>query len=144
MENAIAEASVWPRPARIAATALAVAGSVGLLIVAARGPEPRYYKHVYEVTASPETWRGRHLLIHGRVVPGSIEQARGTQRYRFKIESCAPEPPAILNVVYSGEVPDAFRSGAQVVVTGQLTRDDVLDVVPDGIMAKCPSKFSVD
>ncbi|MES1204871.1 MAG: OmpA family protein, partial [Pseudomonadota bacterium] len=32
-------------------------------------------------------------------------------------------------------------SGAEVVAKGSLGSDNVLQVVPDGIMAKCPSKY---
>jgi len=42
-----------------------------------------------------------------------------------------------------GEVPDAFRGGAEVVIKGSLTDDDVLEVAPDGITAKCPGKYAV-
>ena len=38
-------------------------------------------------------------------------------------------------------MPDTFKSGAEVVAKGTLTPDDRLDVVADGIMAKCPSKY---
>jgi cytochrome c-type biogenesis protein CcmE len=141
MENAIAEASIRPRHIRIVATTLAIAGSVGLLMVISRGPEPEYYKQVHEITARPQDWSGRHLVVHGWVVPGSIERARGTQHYRFRIESPSPSSPGTLNVVYSGEVPDTFCSSAEVILKGTLTRDGILDVVPDGIMTACASKY---
>ena len=41
-------------------------------------------------------------------------------------------------------MPDTFKSGAEVVAKGTLTADNRLDVVPDGIMAKCPSKYDAD
>ena len=42
---------------------------------------------------------------------------------------------------YSGLVPDTFKSSAEVVASGKLGEGDVLQVIPDGIMAKCPSKY---
>ena len=42
---------------------------------------------------------------------------------------------------YRGLVPDTFKSGAEVVATGKIAADGTLAVVPDGIMAKCPSKY---
>jgi cytochrome c-type biogenesis protein CcmE len=62
-------------------------------------------------------------------------------QYRFKIESRPPRAPAVITAVYSGIVPDTFKSGAEVVAKGSLGPDNVLAVVPDGIMAKCPSKY---
>ncbi len=41
-------------------------------------------------------------------------------------------------------MPDTFKSGAEVVAKGTLTGDNQLAVVPDGIMAKCPSKYEAD
>ena len=74
----------------------------------------------------------------------SIEQAKGTLLYRFKIESRAPRPPAVIAATYNGLVPDTFKDGAEVVAKGTLTADNQLHVVPDGIMAKCPSKYDAD
>jgi len=47
----------------------------------------------------------------------------------------------VITANYSGLVPDTFKSGAEVVATGKLGEGDALQVVPDGIMAKCPSKY---
>jgi cytochrome c-type biogenesis protein CcmE len=103
-----------------------------------------YYKHVDEVLANLADSRGKRLQVHGHVVDGSIEQARGTLQYRFKIESREPRPHAVIAASYSGIVPDTFKSGAEVVATGTLTADDKLNVAPDGIMAKCPSKYKAE
>ena len=129
---------------KIVATVLVVTGAVTFLLTASMKPNAEYYKHVYEVMGKPDAWRGKHLKVEGRVVDGSIEQAKGTLQYRFKIQSGPKEPPAIMDVSYTGLVPDTFKSGAQVVATGMLTADNKLDVVPDGIMAKCPSKYEAD
>ena len=40
---------------------------------------------------------------------------------------------------YTGLVPDTFKDGAEVVAKGTLTPENGLNVIPDGIMAKCPS-----
>ena len=40
-------------------------------------------------------------------------------------------------------MPDTFKSGAEVVAKGSLGPDNVLAVVPAGIMAKCPSKYEM-
>ena len=45
---------------------------------------------------------------------------------------------------YEGLVPDTFKSGAEVIVRGTLTADNQVAVIPDGIMAKCPSKYNAD
>src|SRR4029453_4133498 len=98
------------------------------------------YKHVDEVMSATNQWRGKRLQVHGHVVDGSIEQAKGTLEYRFKIESKAPRDAAVVQAHYTGLVPDTFKSGAEVVARGKLTADNRLEVQADGIMAKCPSK----
>jgi cytochrome c-type biogenesis protein CcmE len=129
---------------KIVASVVVVTGAVAFLLTASMKPGMEYYKHVDEVMASADAWRGKRLQVHGNVVDGSIEQAKGTLLYRFKIESRAPRPHAVIDATYSGLVPDTFKSGAEVVAKGTLTPDNKLDVVPDGIMAKCPSKYDAD
>jgi cytochrome c-type biogenesis protein CcmE len=104
-------------------------------------PEVQYYKYVDEVKADLEAWRGKRLKVHGRVVPGSIRRAiprtGGAPSYWFAMRSCDPRPPAVLGASYSGEVPDLFRSDAEVVVDATVTPDGTLLVSPAGIMTKC-------
>lgn len=129
---------------KIVATVIGIGGAVALLLTASISKGAEYYKHVDEVMSSIDNWRGKRLQVHGHVVDGSIEQAKGTLLYRFKIESRAPRAPAVITATYTGLVPDTFKSGAEVVAKGSLTADNQLDVVPDGIMAKCPSKYNAD
>ena len=129
---------------KIVATVIGIGGAVALLLTASISKGAEYYKHVDEVMSSIDNWRGKRLQVHGHVVDGSIEQAKGTLLYRFKIESRPPRPPSVITATYTGLVPDTFKSGAEVVAKGSLTADNQLDVVPDGIMAKCPSKYNAD
>ncbi|MEO5770360.1 MAG: cytochrome c maturation protein CcmE [Polyangia bacterium] len=135
-----------PTPARGAAwkivlSVVVVTGAVGFLLSRSMKEGAEYYKHVDEVMAAPDTLRAKRLQVHGHVVNDSIEQAKGTLQYRFKIESKAPRAPAVISANYTGLVPDTFKSGAEVVAKGTIGADNVLQVVPDGIMAKCPSKY---
>ena len=129
---------------KIVATVIAVLVPVGFVLRASMKEGAEYYKHVDEVMANVGQWHGKKLQVHGHVVDGSIEQAKGTLLYRFKIESRDPRPSAMITARYNGLVPDTFKSGAEVVAKGTLTADNELDVVPDGIMAKCPSKYDAD
>jgi cytochrome c-type biogenesis protein CcmE len=129
---------------KIVATVVVGAAAVAVLLKSSMKEGAEYYKHVDEVTSNVEAWRGKKLQVHGNVVDGSIEQAKGTLLYRFKIESRPPRPPAIMTATYNGLVPDTFKSGAEVVAKGTLTADNQLAVIPDGIMAKCPSKYDAD
>jgi cytochrome c-type biogenesis protein CcmE len=129
---------------KIVASVVAITGAVAYMLTASMKEGAEYYKHVDEVMAKTDAWRGKRLQVHGHVVDGSIEQAKGTLLYRFKIESRKPRPYAVITATYTGLVPDTFKSGAEVVAKGTLTADNQLNVVPDGIMAKCPSKYEAD
>jgi cytochrome c-type biogenesis protein CcmE len=129
---------------KIVATVVAVLVPVGFVLKASMKEGAEYYKHVDEVMANVGEWHGKKLQVHGHVVDGSIEQAKGTLLYRFKIESRPPRAPALITATYNGLVPDTFKGGAEVVAKGMLTPDNQLAVVPDGIMAKCPSKYEAD
>jgi len=127
---------------KIVASVVIVTGAVAFLLSRSMKEGAEYYKHVDEVMANIGSLRGKRLQVHGNVVDGSIEQAKGTLQYRFQIESLPPRPHALMTATYTGLVPDTFKSGAEVVAKGTLTPDNQLTVVPDGIMAKCPSKYN--
>jgi cytochrome c-type biogenesis protein CcmE len=95
-----------------------------------------YYKHVEEVSAQPDAWYGKKLQLHGYVVPDSILRKRDSLDYRFQVQSKG----AIIPASYSGIVPDTFKDEAEVVLKGTLTPQG-FTVEPNGVMAKCPSKY---
>src|SRR6185503_17834844 len=132
---ALSRGAAW----KIVVSVVVVTSAVGFLLTRSMKEGAEYYKHVDEVMAAPDALRAKRLQVHGHVVNGSIEQAKGTLQYRFKIESRAPRAPAVIGATYTGLVPDTFKSGAEVVAKGTIGPDNVLQIVPEGIMAKCPS-----
>jgi cytochrome c-type biogenesis protein CcmE len=95
-----------------------------------------YYKHVEEVSAQPNAWYGKKLQLHGYVVPDSILRKRDSLDYRFQVQSKG----AVIPASYTGIVPDTFKDEAEVVLKGTLTPHG-FTVEPNGVMAKCPSKY---
>lgn len=95
-----------------------------------------YYKHVDQVVANPGAWEGKRLQLHGFVVRDSILRKRDSLEYRFQIQNKGKVLPAS----YTGIVPDTFSDDAEVVLKGTLQPDGFL-VAPNGVMAKCPSKY---
>lgn len=130
-----------PRRWKVVASWLTVGSALGFLALVSLAPQRSYYKHPDEVLARPAFWRGKHLLVHGTVTCGSLEQVPGTHHYRFRIESQPPRPTAQLRSDYFGLLPDRFQPGVDVVLQATLTDGDTLEVVPDGIMTRCPSKY---
>lgn len=99
-----------------------------------------YYKHVDEVTATRDQWQGKRLQLHGHVVTNSILVKPDTLEYRFRVQNNGQ----VMEARYTGVVPDTFRDRpgeeAEVVLKGHVTSNG-FDVEPNGIMAKCPSKY---
>jgi cytochrome c-type biogenesis protein CcmE len=122
---------------RIGLTVFVLAASFGGLMWFSLREDTEYYKHVEEVMVSPQQWEGRPLQLHGYVVPGSITRARtDSLEWRFKVQNKGSS----VNASYHGVVPDTFKDDAEVVLRGKLTPDG-FNVMPNGVMAKCPSKY---
>jgi cytochrome c-type biogenesis protein CcmE len=122
--------------AKIAVTAVVLASAFGGLMWYSLQQDMQYYKHVDEVMASPAQWQGKALQLHGFVVPGSIFRAKNTLDWKFKVESKG----SVVDAAYHGVVPDTFKDESEVVLKGRLTPNG-FQVAPDGVMAKCPSKY---
>jgi cytochrome c-type biogenesis protein CcmE len=99
-----------------------------------------YYKHVDEVLVNPSQWEGKNLQLHGYVVRDSILRKRDSLDYRFKVTAKVGDDTRVVSAHYTGIVPDTFSDDAEVVLKGKLERDG-FHVAPNGVMAKCPSKY---
>jgi cytochrome c-type biogenesis protein CcmE len=117
-------------------TTLVLALAFGGLLYSTLREGAEYYKHVDEVMTNPEAWQGKKLQLHGYVVPKSIMRKRNSLEYRFDVQSNGK----VVRASYTGIVPDTFTDEAEVVLKGTLTPEG-FHVVPDGVMAKCPSKY---
>ena len=59
-----------------------------------------------------------------------------TLDYWFQVQSNGQ----IVSATYTGVVPDTFKSDSEVVLKGTLSSEG-FTVQPNGVMAKCPSKY---
>lgn len=114
-------------------TVVLTAAFVGLMWVT-MADGTAYYMHVDEVMVEPEAWHGKRLQVHGYAENIGVRQK--TMDYRFDITNNGH----VVHAEYTGIVPDTFQTDAEVVVSGRL-EGDTLFVEPNGIMAKCPSKY---
>ena len=121
---------------RIALTAAAILLALGGLMYTTLSEGTEYYKHVDEVMVEPEAWYGKKLQLHGHVVDGSIERRPNSLDYRFQVQANGQ----VVRATYTGVVPDTFRDGSEVVIKGELSEAG-FSVSPNGVMAKCPSKY---
>jgi cytochrome c-type biogenesis protein CcmE len=125
---------------KIALTVVVLAVSLAGLLRATLKEGTEYYKHVEEVLVDPGAWQGKNLQLHGYVVRDSILRKRDSLEYRFKVTAKVGDDTRVIAASYVGIVPDTFSDDAEVVLKGKLERD-VFRVAPNGVMAKCPSKY---
>ena len=70
------------------------------------------------------------------MVTGSIRHEGRALRFRVRDRNGTTSVP----VLYSGAVPDPFRDGREVIVSGTM-RDGTFVGERDSLVTKCPSKF---
>jgi cytochrome c-type biogenesis protein CcmE len=86
------------------------------------------------LNASP----GHSYDLTGKVVPGSVRHAGETIRFRVADRG---DPSASIPVTYSGTIPDPFRAGREIVLTGSVQNGTFVGQ-RDTLITKCPSKFT--
>ena len=80
---------------------------------------------------------GRSYQVTGKVVAGSVAHAGDELRFRIRDRDGTASVP----VRYSGAVPDPFREGREVIVSGRLEKGTFV-AERDSLVTKCPSKFT--
>ena len=80
---------------------------------------------------------GRSYEVTGKVVNGSVSHAGSVLRFRIRDRDGTGSVP----VRYTGEVPDPFRDGREVIVSGRLENGTFVGE-RDSLVTKCPSKFT--
>jgi len=90
-----------------------------------------------DVLASAEP--GRSYELTGKVAKDSVQ--REGDRLKFEIRD--RDGSASVPVVYEGVVPDPFREGREVIVSGEL-KNGTFVAERDSLVTKCPSKFTED
>ena len=128
---------------KLGSSLLAFGGAAGALLWWSLQAGATYYLFVDEAVARTQAMRmcRAPVRVHGCVVTGSLEQRRGTDDFRFELKNRYGRPPAVIRARYTGSLPDAFRTGAEIIASGTLAADGGLDVIPEGIWVKCPSKY---
>jgi cytochrome c-type biogenesis protein CcmE len=119
---------------KVGLTGLVLAVAFGTLMFSTLGEATEYYKMVDEVMVQPEPWYGKKLQLHG--FAKEVSRKPNSLEYRFTVAGGHHSVVA----TYRGVVPDTFKNDAEVVLKGVLTADG-FTVAPNGVMAKCPSKY---
>jgi cytochrome c-type biogenesis protein CcmE len=78
--------------------------------------------------------------VYGNVVAGSVEHEGADLNFEIADRD---DPSKSVPVEYTGQVPDPFREGREVIVEGELV-DGTLVAEKDSLITKCPSKFQAE
>jgi cytochrome c-type biogenesis protein CcmE len=92
-----------------------------------------------EASKPSEVKPGQSVELTGKVVDGSIEKRGEGLRFRIRDRDGTESVP----VEYAGVVPDPFREGREVIVSGELENGTFV-AERDSLVTKCPSKFTKD
>jgi cytochrome c-type biogenesis protein CcmE len=92
-----------------------------------------------EAASPSELVEGKSYDVTGKVVHDSISRQGDELRFRIRDRDGTESVP----VVYTGVVPDPFREGREVIVSGELSRGTLV-AERDSLVTKCPSKFTED
>jgi cytochrome c-type biogenesis protein CcmE len=107
----------------------------GIVLATTLPKSMQYYVTVDELMAAKSKYVGKQLKVAGKVAAGSVEKVDQKLRIRFRVEN--GEKSVWVN--YRGAVPDTFRDGSDVVVTGTFEPTD--EVAATELLAKCASKY---
>ena len=90
----------------------------------------------------PSQLHGRtdKVQLAGKVV-GPVKGDAHAAGLRFALRDVQGDRSSAVPVIYTGSVPDLFRSGRDIVVNGRL-RNGVFVAEPGSLITKCPSKYS--
>ena len=119
---------------KIVMTCVVLTAALGGLMYTTLAEGTEYYIHVDEVMQNPAAWQGKKLQLHGFVA--DLRQRPNTLDYKFDVQYNGK----VIVARYTGVVPDTFKNASEVVLKGQL-HPDGFAVEPNGVMAKCPSKY---
>jgi cytochrome c-type biogenesis protein CcmE len=92
-----------------------------------------------EASKPSEIKPGRSYELTGKVVAGSVRHVGDDLRFRVRDRDGTASVP----VSYAGVVPDPFRAGREVIVSGRLEHGTFVGE-RDSLVTKCPSKFTKD
>jgi cytochrome c-type biogenesis protein CcmE len=120
----------------VVAICLAVGLAGWLGFTSLKGNQERY--------ASPgQLSAGGTYRLNGTVAPGAPSdasaRAQSPDGLRFRVLGKGDSSQSV-EVVYRGSVPDTFRAGREIVVTGRL-EDGVFQARRNSMVTLCPSKF---
>jgi cytochrome c-type biogenesis protein CcmE len=118
----------------LVATAVIVAVFIVAVVVLMQ-KQGAYYRQVSQIVTGQ--YDGKNVQVGGKVLGGTIK--RDSAGVHFVIQDLTGKQDTV-HVVYSGQMPNTFEAGVDVVVTGKYASNGAL-ITADQLQTKCPSKY---
>lgn len=115
----------------IATGVIVVAFVVGVVFLVQK--QGAYYRQVSDLATGQ--YDGKNVKVGGRVIDGTIN--RDDSGVHFEIQDLTGKTDTV-KVTYSGQMPNTFESGVDVVVIGTYASNVI---TADQLQTKCPSKY---
>ena len=84
---------------------------------------------------------GQHFEMNATVVPGTIKHDGQTMTFEVEDRAGATQT---MPVTYTGSVPDPFKGGREIILSGQRESNGTFIGEPESLITKCPSKFTTN
>jgi cytochrome c-type biogenesis protein CcmE len=122
--------------------ALTIAGVMcGMLLYFSIGGALQTYVSPAELIKSPSGQVYRlDAIVSQQTLSNPQDQADSARGFRFWVQDKANAASRV-EVAYTGAVPDAFKVGREIVVTGKRTGTTFV-AARNSMITKCPSKFA--
>jgi len=119
---------------------LFIIAGLGFLIFRGISDTGVYYMTVGELIKKADSLKDESVRISGDVVAGTINYNQRDLILSFAI-SDTENPAKVINALYNGAAPDAFKEDVEVVLQGIYDTEKKLFTAKE-LLAKCPSKYS--
>lgn len=121
----------------IGVTAIILIAIVAIVLIT--GNKTGAYTATVATVSKDTSLVGKRVKVSGTVVAGSWDKQSAPMRFTVRDEADKAGTGPALKVVYSGSVPSTFGDGVTAIVTGELTKDGVVNATE--MITKCPSKY---
>lgn len=117
----------------VATAVIVIAFVIGVVYLVTQ--QGAYYRQVSELAAGD--YDGKNVQVGGRVLDGTISRDDAGVHFAMQDLSGAS---ATVDVDFSGQMPNTFAAGVDVVVVGEYLAAKGL-IAADELQTKCPSKY---
>ncbi len=116
-------------------------GGAGVLFFSAASQNAVYFLNVAEARVLPDRYV-KQIRLFGEVARHDLREGTARLGVKFTLQD-KDQKDLLVHVVYTGAVPDTFKTGIEVILEGRFDRETD-SFVASSMMTKCPSKYKAN